>query len=33
MSDVSVDKLMLLVDVGGMRALKKFIVDSDEAHA
>ena len=30
----SVDRLTLLVDdVGGIRALKKFIIDSDEAHA
>lgn len=31
--DVSVDKLMLLTDVGGMRALKKFMHDSDDTHA
>jgi hypothetical protein len=30
----SADRLTLLVDVvGGIRALKKFITDSEEAHA
>jgi hypothetical protein len=30
--DVSVDKLTLLMDVGGMRMLKKFMHDSEETH-
>lgn len=33
MVDVSVDKLTLLMEVGGMRMLKKFMHDSDETHA
>lgn len=32
-ADVSVDKLMLLTEFGGMSALKKFMHDSDDTHA
>ena len=32
-ADVSVDKLTLLMEVGGMRILKKFMHDSDDTHA